>query len=104
MAVAVGGALGAARVARTMSKKITPMAVPEAVGANLVAAALVTLASRFALPVSTTHVTSGGLFGIGLLRRREADWKQVRDIALSWVATLPIGAVLAVMFYQLLRQ
>src|SRR2546422_8298766 len=38
-----------------------------------------------------------------LLRRREADWKQVRDIALSWVATLPIGAVLAVMFYQLLR-
>ena len=54
--------------------------------------------------MSTTHVTSGGLFGIGLLRRREADWKQVRDIALSWVATLPIGAVLAVMFYQLLRQ
>ena len=104
VAMAVGGALGAARVARTMSKKITPMAVPEAVGANLVAAALVTLASRFALPVSTTHVTSGGLFGIGLLRRREADWKQVRDIALSWVATLPIGAVLAVMFYQLLRQ
>src|SRR5438128_4651199 len=104
MAVAVGGALGAARVARTMSKKITPMAVPEAVGANLVAAALVTLASCFALPVSTTHVTSGGLFGIGLLRRREANWKQVRDILLSWVGTLPIGASLAAIFYLLLRQ
>jgi len=104
VAMAVGAALGAARVARTMSKKITPMAVPEAVGANLVAAALVTLASRFALPVSTTHVTSGGLFGIGLLRRREANWKQVRDILLSWVGTLPIGASLAAMFYLLLKQ
>jgi len=104
VAMALGGALGAARVARTMSKKITPMATEQAVTANLVAALLVTLASRFALPVSTTHVTSGGLFGIGLLRRREADWKQVRDIALSWVTTLPMGAVLAMMFYLLLRQ
>ncbi len=104
VAMALGGALGAARVARTMSKKITPMATEQAVTANLVAALLVTLASRFALPVSTTHVTSGGLFGIGLLRRREADWKQVRDILLSWVGTLPIGATLAVMFYLLLRQ
>ncbi len=70
----------------------------------LVAAALVTLATPLALPVSTTHVTSGSLFGIGLLRRREANWRQVRDILLSWVATLPIGAALAVLFYQLLRR
>ncbi len=104
LAMAVGGLLGAARVARTMSKRITPMATPEAVSANLVAATLVTLASRLALPVSTTHVTSGGIFGIGLLRRREADWRRVRDIVLSWVATLPIGAVLAVAFYWLLKR
>ncbi len=103
MAIAIGGMLGAARVARTMSREITPMATPEAVGANLVAATLVMLASRFVLPVSTTHVTSGSLFGIGLLRRREADWRRVRDILLSWVATVPIGAALAVLFYQLLR-
>ncbi len=104
LAMAVGGLLGAARVARTMSKKITPMATPEAVSANLVAAALVTLATPLALPVSTTHVTSGGIFGIGLLRRKEADWRRVRDIILSWVATLPMGAMLAVAFYWLLRR
>src|SRR6266851_3525986 len=74
--MAAGGLLGAARVARTLSKQVTPMAAPEATGANLVAATLVVLASRFALPVSTTHVTSGGLFGIGLLRRKEADWRR----------------------------
>jgi PiT family inorganic phosphate transporter len=100
-AMALGGMLGAARVARTMSKKITPMATPEAVGANLVSAGLVLLASRLALPVSTTHVTTGSLFGIGLLRREEADWRRVRDIVLSWVATLPLGALLAYGFYQL---
>ncbi len=103
LAMALGGLLGAARVAQTMSKRITPMAAPEAVGANLVAATLVTLASRFALPVSTTQVTNGGLFGIGLLRRKQADWRRVRDILLAWLGTLPMGAALAAFFYLLLR-
>lgn len=102
VAMALGGILGATRVARTLSHKITPMATEEAVPANLVAAGLVTLASFWALPVSTTHVTSGSIFGIGLLRRHEADWRRVRDILLSWVATLPLGALLAAIFYALL--
>ena len=85
-----------------MSQKITPMVTSKAVTANLVAAALVTLASPLGLPVSTTHVTSGGIFGIGLLRRNEADWGKVRDIFLSWVATLPLGAVFAVLTYKFL--
>ena len=104
LAIAAGGMLGAARVAQTLSRKITPMATREAVTANLVSAALVTLASGYALPVSTTHVTSGSIFGIGLLRRSEADWKRVRDIVLSWVATLPLGAALAAFSYWLLMQ
>ncbi len=103
-AVALGGMLGAARVAKTMSKKITPMATPEAVGANLVSATLVLVASRLGLPVSTTHVTTGGVFGIGLLRREEADWRRVRDVVLSWVGTLPLGALLAYGFYRLLTR
>lgn len=103
VAMAIGGIVGAARVARTMSHKITPMSTQEAVTANLVAASLVTLASFWALPVSTTHVTSGGIFGIGLRRHGQADWRRVRDIVLSWVATLPLGAVLAAGFYWLLK-
>ncbi|MBI3669209.1 MAG: inorganic phosphate transporter [Acidobacteria bacterium] len=102
-AMALGGILGAARVARTLSHKITPMATREAVAANLVSAALVTVASFWALPVSTTHVTSGSIFGIGLLRRNQADWRRVREILLSWVATLPLGALLAAGFYWLLK-
>src|SRR5260370_14249760 len=93
--------MGGVRVAHTLGRKITPMGAREAVTANLVAAALVTLASPFALPVSTTHVTSGGIFGIGLLRTHEADWSKVRDILLSWLATLPLCAVLAAIIYKL---
>jgi PiT family inorganic phosphate transporter len=101
VAIAVGGILGAGRVAKTMSKKITPMAAPEAVGANLVSAGLVLLASRWALPVSTTHVTTGSVFGIGLIRRDRADWRLVRDIVLSWMATLPMAAALAFCSYEI---
>src|SRR5882724_2898115 len=90
-----GQPLERSQVAHTMSKKITPMATREALTANLVAATLVTLASPFALPVSPTHVTSGGIFGIGLLRKEEANWGKVREILLAWVATLPLGAALA---------
>ncbi len=104
LAMAVGGILGAARVAKTMSKSITPMAPTEAVTANLVAATLVGLASQFSLPVSTTHVTSGSIFGIGLLRRGEADWRRVREILLSWAATLPMGAMLAALAYLILKR
>ena len=102
LAIAAGGMLAARRVARTMSHEITPMPAQEAVTSNLVAAALVTLASPLGLPVSTTHVTSGGIFGIGLLRRHGADWGKVREILLSWVATLPMGAALAVLIYEML--
>ena len=102
-AIAIGGVLGAARVAQTLSKRITPMATREAVTANLVAATLVALASPFALPVSTTHVTSGAIFGIGLLRQKEANWSKVREILLAWVATLPLGAAIAAATFLFLR-
>lgn len=104
LAMAAGGAVGAARVAQTMSKKITPMTTQDAVGANLVAASLITAASFFALPVSTTHVTSGAIFGIGLRRRGEAHWGRVCQILFSWVGTLPLGAALAAFSYWLLAR
>jgi PiT family inorganic phosphate transporter len=98
-AMALGGLLGAARVAHTISREITPMAPPEGAAANLVAAALVTLAAGLALPVSTTQVTTGCLFGLGWRHRKEADWARVREIILAWLATAPVGVALGVVFY-----
>ncbi len=102
VAIALGGIGGAARVARTMSREITPMPAGDATGANLVAAALVGAASFVALPVSTTHVTSGAIIGLGLRRHKETDWRRVRGILFAWLGTLPMGALLGAMCYFLL--
>jgi PiT family inorganic phosphate transporter len=92
--MALGGLINARRVAETMSKKITPMSPGQGLTANLVTAGLVAGASRLGLPVSTTHVSVGALFGIGLITR-EARIRTILGILLAWVTTLPLAAVLA---------
>ncbi|MGH7819895.1 MAG: inorganic phosphate transporter, partial [Candidatus Binatia bacterium] len=76
-----------------MSHRITEMERGEAFAGNLATAVLVLAASWLALPVSTTHVSCGSLFGIGALTGR-ARWKTIGEILGAWVATLPLGAVL----------
>ncbi len=94
VAMAIGGILNARRVAETMSKKITTMNHGQGFTANLVTAFMVTVASRFGVPVSTTHVSCGSLFGLGAVSG-SARWPMIRSVLLSWVLTLPIAASLA---------
>ena len=100
MAMAVGGLMKAHRVAMTMSRKITGMNPGEGLAANLATAVLVTSASFHGLPVSTTHVSVGALVGIGTVTR-QAHWRAVGQIVLSWIVTLPCGAALAAGVYLL---
>jgi len=93
VAIAVGGLLSARRVAETMSLKITGMNHGQGFSANLATGLLVTAASLFGLPVSTTYVSVGSLFGIGLTSR-QADFRVVRNILLSWFVTLPCAALI----------
>jgi len=99
--MAVGGVLNARRVAETMSKKITRMSPGQGFTGNLVTALLVAAASRWGLPVSTTHVSVGSLFGIGVVNRT-AQMRTVLTILLAWVTTLPLGAAFAAGSYLLL--
>jgi inorganic phosphate transporter, PiT family len=92
--MAVGGLLAARRVARTMSQKITPMNDGQGLTANLVTAALVLLASPAGMPVSTTHVSVGALFGIGAATGG-GQKKATLQILLAWLVTLPMAALLA---------
>jgi PiT family inorganic phosphate transporter len=62
--------------------------------ANLVTAALVTLASPLGLPVSTTHVSCGALFGIGVLNG-QGRGKTIRTIIGAWAVTLPVAGALS---------
>ncbi len=92
--IALGGWLSARRVAETMSHRVTTMNSGQGLSANLVTSFLVIAASRFGMPVSTTHVSVGSLFGIGLLSG-SASKRVIVSIVSSWVGTLPLAAVLA---------
>jgi PiT family inorganic phosphate transporter len=98
LAMAIGGLLNARKVAEIMSRKITAMNHGQGFAANITTALLVVAASVYGLPVSTTHVSVGSLFGIGLTTG-QANPRVIGKIALSWLVTLPCAALLAAAVY-----
>lgn len=97
VAIAAGGILSARRVAETMSHRVTAMNPGQGSTANLVTGLLVVGASVFGMPVSTTHVACGALFGIGAATR-QAQWKTIGQILLAWIITLPTAGILGALF------
>lgn len=102
VAMLLGGVVGARRVARTMSDKITTLDLGAALAASLTTSLLVSTASVSGLPVSTTHVAVGALAGAGANGGSGVDRKVMTRIALSWIVTLPIGALFGALVYWLL--
>jgi inorganic phosphate transporter, PiT family len=102
-AMVAGGLLQGRRVAETMSKRITTLNAGQGLSANLVTALLVIGASRLGLPVSTTHVSVGSIFGIGIAER-SLHWKTVAHVGVAWITTLPVGAALGTGAYFVLTR
>lgn len=101
VAMTAGGLLQSRGVAETMSRRITDLNPGQGLTANLATAGLVLGASRLGLPVSTTHVSCGTIFGIGLVSR-QARARTIARILLTWVTTLPLGFLLGGGIYLLL--
>ncbi len=92
------------RVIRTIGTRITDLTPSRGFAATLAAATTVVVASGTGLPISTTHTLVGGVLGVGLARGISAlNMRVVRTIFMSWIVTLPAGAILAVVFFYLLR-
>jgi len=88
------------RVMETVGKKITELTPSRGFAAELAAALTIVLASRLGIPVSTTHILVGAVLGVGVARGIGAlDLRVVGRILVSWVATLPIAAVLSIIFF-----
>ena len=102
IAMAIGGLLNARRVANTMSKKISKLNHGQGFTANMVTSLLVISASKLGLPVSTTHVSVGSIYGIGLVNKT-ANSKEISKIGLSWLLTLPVAAALSALFYFIMH-
>lgn len=100
-AIAVGGWLGARRIAETMAHRITAMNPGQGFTANLITAGLVIGASNLGVPVSTTHVSCGSLFGIGAVTG-QAHWHTIREILMAWLVTLPVAGVMGALFVLVL--
>jgi PiT family inorganic phosphate transporter len=98
--MALGGVINARRVAETMSHKITEISHGQGLAANLTTALLVIFASQFGMPVSTTHVSVGSLFGIGLTNGK-SHYRVFVSIVLSWLLTLPCAALCAAAVYSM---
>ncbi|MDP7008328.1 MAG: anion permease [Phycisphaerales bacterium] len=91
------------RVMETVGKKITELTPSRGFCAEFGAATTIVIASKLALPISTTHTLVGAVLGVGLARGIGAlNITTVRDIAISWVVTIPAGAFMAIVFYKLL--
>jgi PiT family inorganic phosphate transporter len=100
LAMAAGGLIDARKVAETVSQRITTMDHGEGFTANLVTSLLVIGASRWGLPVSTTHVSCGALFGIGIANGL-AHSHVIRSVLLAWILTLPLAGLSAGLIYAI---
>jgi len=95
-AMGAGSMIAGLRVTRTLAEKVTPITPANGLAANLVTSLLVAAASRFAVPVSTTHVSTGAIVGTGLSGGGSGvRWKTLGEILLAWMVTLPASALCA---------
>ena len=92
------------RVMETIGKNITELTPSRGFAATLAAATTVVFASGTGLPISTTHTLVGAVLGVGLARGIGAlNLTVVRTIFLSWIVTLPAGALMSIFFFFTLK-
>lgn len=92
------------RVMTTIGKRITELTPSRGFACELAAATTVVLASGTGLPISTTHTLVGAVLGVGLARGIAAlNITVIRTIILSWIVTLPAGALLSILFFYILK-
>lgn len=96
MAIVAGSWIAGKKVTKVLAEEVTPMDHHEGFIANLVTAALVGPGAVLGLPMSTTHVSSGAIIGVGIPKERSLNWNTVRSMVLAWVVTVPLAAVLGV--------
>ncbi len=92
------------KVIATVGKNITELTPSRGFAATLAAATTVVFASGTGLPISTTHTLVGAILGVGLARGVAAlNLTVIRNIFMSWIVTLPAGALLSILFFFTLK-
>ena len=102
--IVIGLATFGRHVIATVGKKITQLTPSRGFAAELAAATTIVIASGTGIPVSTTHTLVGAVLGVGMARGIDAiDLRVVARILVSWVVTIPAGAILAIVFFFIFK-
>jgi PiT family inorganic phosphate transporter len=102
--IVVGLATLGAKVIQTIGENITHLTPSRGFAAEIAAASTVVVASGMGLPISTTQTLVGAVLGVGMARGIAAlNLGVIRNIFISWVVTLPIGALLSIIFFYIIK-
>lgn len=104
LTIAAGTAVGGWRIINTLGKKLVKMQPIHGFAAQGTAAGIIQVATHFGMPLSTTHVASSAIMGVGATKRLNAvKWSVVERMLWAWVMTLPVAGLLGYATLQLLR-
>ena len=103
-AIAAGTLSGGWKIVKTMGSKITKVTSFEGVAAETAGALTLYFTEHLKIPVSTTHTITGSIIGVGLTKRISAvRWGVTVNLLWAWILTIPVSALLAGIFYYILR-
>jgi PiT family inorganic phosphate transporter len=103
-AIALGTVCGGWKIMKTMGNRITKITPIEGFCAQTAGSITLYISEILHVPVSTTHVISGSIIGVGSVKRLSAvRWGITKDLLIAWILTIPVSAVMAMIFYYILN-
>ncbi|MCX6785440.1 MAG: inorganic phosphate transporter [Candidatus Komeilibacteria bacterium] len=103
-AIALGTLLGGWRIVKTMGQQITKLRTIDGCCAETASAISIFFATSLGVPVSTTHVITGAISGVGAAKKFSAvRWDMALKIVWAWVLTIPAAALIAALLFKLLK-
>lgn len=102
-AIALGTVCGGWKIMKTMGNKITKITPVEGFCAQTAGALTLFITEILHVPVSTTHVITGSIIGVGSVKRLSAvRWGITKDLLWAWILTIPVSAILAMIVFVIL--
>ncbi|MFT4224634.1 inorganic phosphate transporter [Dysgonomonas sp.] len=102
-AIALGTICGGWKIMKTMGNRITKITPIEGFCAQSAGALTLFITEMLHIPVSTTHVITGSIMGVGSVKRLSAvRWGVTKDLVIAWILTIPVSAIMAMVFYYIL--
>lgn len=103
LAMGLGTSVGGWKIIKTVGGKITKIEPINGATADLTSSTIIFSFTQLGLPVSSTHVISSAIMGVGAAKRfKNVNWGVAKRIVITWFITLPISAIIAALFYLVL--